>query len=117
MTNWSWGGWVQLVKSVLSSILVYIMTNFPLPKWVIRRIDKIRTEFLWDKPDGSLNGIILINWDTTCFPIKWGGLGIGYLKLKKYNTPIALVVKTIWWTEFALVIDGYGDMIDRSICT
>lgn len=46
-----------------------------------------------------------------------GGLCIGYLKLKKYNTPIALVVETIWWTEFALVIDGYGDTMDRSICT
>lgn len=71
MANWSREGWVQLVKSVLSSILVYIMTGFPLPKWVIRRIEKNWSEFLWGKPDGSLNGIILINWDTTCFLIKW----------------------------------------------
>jgi hypothetical protein len=31
----------QLVKSVLTSIVTYHVTVFPLPKWLIRRIAKL----------------------------------------------------------------------------
>jgi hypothetical protein len=35
----------QLVKSVLTSILTYHATVFPLPKWLIKKIDKFRRNF------------------------------------------------------------------------
>lgn len=40
------GGRTQLVKSLLSSIPVYFMNCFILPKWVILRINKVRRIFL-----------------------------------------------------------------------
>jgi hypothetical protein len=33
---------VQLVKSVLTAIVTYHATVFPLPKWLIMKIDKLR---------------------------------------------------------------------------
>jgi hypothetical protein len=39
-------GRLTLVNSVLSSILTYHMTVFPLSKWVVKRIDRIRRNFL-----------------------------------------------------------------------
>jgi hypothetical protein len=36
----------QLVKSVLTSIVTYHATVFPLPKWLIKKIDKLRRNFL-----------------------------------------------------------------------
>jgi hypothetical protein len=32
----------QLIKSVLTSIVTYHATVFPLPKWLIKKIDKLR---------------------------------------------------------------------------
>jgi hypothetical protein len=35
----------QLVKSVLTSIVIYHATVFLLPKWLIKKIDKLRRIF------------------------------------------------------------------------
>jgi hypothetical protein len=35
-------GQLTLVNSVLTSVALYHMTVFPLSKWAIRRVDKIR---------------------------------------------------------------------------
>ncbi|KAM0906298.1 hypothetical protein ACQ4PT_016861 [Festuca glaucescens] len=42
-------GRVGLARSVLSSMVTYYLTIFILPKWVLRRIDKIRRNFIWMK--------------------------------------------------------------------
>lgn len=65
------GGRLQLVTSVLSSIPIYFMSSFKLPKWVIKRLDRIRRDFLWGKNDGA-RGISLINWPTVCLPKELG---------------------------------------------
>lgn len=39
------GGRLLLMNSVLSSIPIYFMSVFLLPKWVLNRIDKIRRRF------------------------------------------------------------------------
>lgn len=85
------GGRLQLVRSVLSSISVYFMTCFLLPKWVIKKIDRIRRQFLWGK-NGEVNGgMSLINWHMACKHSKWGGMGI--LDLEIQNK--ALLLR--WW--------------------
>lgn len=43
------GGKLQLVNLVISSISIYFMACFQLPKWVIHRLDRIRRSFLWGK--------------------------------------------------------------------
>lgn len=65
-----------MVNSVLSSIPIYYMISFPLPKWVLNRIAQIRRNFLLGKADGGGNGIPLLNWQTVCIPKRWGGMGV-----------------------------------------
>jgi hypothetical protein len=39
----------QLVKSVLTSLVTYNATIFPLPKWLVKKIDKLRRNFFFGK--------------------------------------------------------------------
>lgn len=89
------GGRLQLVKSVLSAILVYYMCCFTLPVWVIDRIDRIRRSFLWGKNEVDKAGISLINWEAACLPKKWGGMGI--IDLRVQNTALLL---RWWWRQY-----------------
>lgn len=89
------GGRLQLVKSVLSSILIYFMCCFLLPKWVIARMDKIRRNFLSRKNDAHKKGISLINWAVVCLPKKWGGMGVINLHFQN----ICLLMRW-WWTPY-----------------
>jgi hypothetical protein len=69
------GGRAQLVDSVLSALPVYAMACFKLPKWVIKRLEKIMRDFLWEGRTSTQKGAHLINGQTLCIPKKWGGLG------------------------------------------
>ena len=41
------GGRVTLINATLSAMPISFMSTFMLPKWLIRKIDKIRRKFLW----------------------------------------------------------------------
>lgn len=69
------GGRMQLVNSVLSSIPVYYMNCFRLPKWVIKRMDKVRRLFLWGKGEQGGRGISLLNWESVLYTEKVGWYG------------------------------------------
>jgi hypothetical protein len=45
--NISWPGRVTLVKSVITSTMIYHMTTIPLLKWARSKIDKIGHGFIW----------------------------------------------------------------------
>jgi hypothetical protein len=45
----------QLVNSVLTVVVTYHATVLPLPKWLIRKIDKLRQNFFWKGEDGPGN--------------------------------------------------------------
>jgi hypothetical protein len=48
-----------------------------LLKWLIKKIDKIRHNFLWKGGDHGNNGeICLVKWSMVCKPKDLGGLGI-----------------------------------------
>jgi hypothetical protein len=81
-------GRLTLVNSVLSSTVIYYMTAFPLSKWAIRKIDKIRRHFLWQGSDETRRGHCLVNWKRVQRPKKLGGLGI--LDLSRFNTALRL---------------------------
>jgi hypothetical protein len=74
-TYLSKGGRVALIKSTLSNLLTYLLSLFPIPADVTKRIEKIQWDFLW----GGLNDEVkldLVDWNTVCSPISEGGLGI-----------------------------------------
>lgn len=86
------GGRAQLVASVLSSIPIYVMNCFRLPKWLVQKIDRVRRLFLWGKNAGDARGISLINWETTILPKKWGGMGLRNIELQN----ISLLLRWLW---------------------
>jgi hypothetical protein len=43
------GGKIILADMVLSAIPGYYMSCFRIPIWVIKRLDKVRRDFLWGK--------------------------------------------------------------------
>ncbi|GKV27402.1 hypothetical protein SLEP1_g36575 [Rubroshorea leprosula] len=90
----SLGGRITLVNSVLSSLLVFFMSFFFVPKGVINELEKIRRDFLWGKKEGG-GGISWVKWDSVCKPKEEGGLGVR--DLRTFN--IVLLGK--WWGRMA----------------
>jgi hypothetical protein len=85
------GGRVALIKSTLSNLPTYLLSLFPIPADVAKRIEKLQRDFLW----GGLNDeakLHLVDWDTVCTPISEGGLGIR--NMRKFNQ--ALLGKWLW---------------------
>ena len=85
LTRWksqylSLGGRIILVSSVLDSLPTYIMSLFPIPAKVRRRIDQLRRNFIWEGNRES-KGSHLVNWNTLISSKRVGGLGIRNLSL------------------------------------
>lgn len=59
----STAGRETLVKTVLTSQPIYHLIAFPAQKWLLKRIDKIRRNFLWrgEAPENVKGGHSLIN--------------------------------------------------------
>lgn len=86
-------GKLTLIKSVLLSIPIYILSLFiALPK-VVKEIEKVIRDFLWDASD-TKKGYHYVKWKTCCLPLKTGGLGIK--SVRSMNK--ALLSK--WWWRF-----------------
>jgi hypothetical protein len=83
-----------LVKTVLSSQPIYHLTAFPEQKWLIKRINRLRRNFLrGETPDKFYGGHSIINWSTTCLPKVKGGLGV--LDLEHFAR--ALRLRWLWF--------------------
>ncbi|XP_020243643.1 uncharacterized protein LOC109821898 [Asparagus officinalis] len=86
------GGRLVLFKSVLSSIPIYYMSFFKLSCWLIKKIDRIRCDFLWGGTNTNIKTIHPVRWDAVCSPKACGGLGVSNLHL--FN--ISLLSKWLW---------------------
>lgn len=85
------GGKVVLVKSTLSSLLLYLLSLFIIPVAIANRIEEIIRNFLW----GTTKEVWryhLLSWDQICLPKEWGGLGIRRIKIMNQ----ALLSKWLW---------------------
>jgi hypothetical protein len=85
------GGRVTLIKSTLSNLPTYMMSLFPIPAYVAKRIEKIQRDFLL----GGMNNEVkfhLVEWAKVCSPIDEGGLGIR--NVRRFNQ--ALLDKWLW---------------------
>ncbi|RVW55159.1 LINE-1 reverse transcriptase-like [Vitis vinifera] len=85
------GGRLTLIKSTLSSIPVYQMSVFRMPKSVARRIEKLQRDFLWGGANGGSKSH-LVKWEAVCADKEKGGLGLRKITLLNK----ALLGKWIW---------------------
>ena len=79
--NLSTGGRLTLINSVLSSLAMYMMFFFEIPKGVLKKLDYFRSQFFW-QCDEHKRKYRLAKWDILCQPKEQGGLGIHNLELK-----------------------------------
>ncbi|GKV11938.1 hypothetical protein SLEP1_g23150 [Rubroshorea leprosula] len=109
----SWKGWylsqggrITLINSVLSSLPVFLMSVYLIPKGTLNSIDKIRRNFLWGGK-GVERKINWVKWDMICKDKEYEGLGVK--DLKKFN--LALVGK--WWGRLATEEEGLWKRVIR----
>lgn len=80
-----------MAKSVLSSILVYTMHTYLLPKGTCDELDKVIRNFVWNGNDGKMR-VHLIDWKTLCMPRKYGGAGLRNF----HDVNLAVIAKLAW---------------------
>jgi hypothetical protein len=97
------GGRLTLIKSVIEAILVYWMSLFLIPKYVIEKIKKLSLNFLWSR-DREKRGITLVKWKRVALPKDMGGWGIKYLSLFAK----ALSAKCVWRL---ITVDGLWSQV------
>ncbi|GKV45492.1 hypothetical protein SLEP1_g52564 [Rubroshorea leprosula] len=103
--NLSLGGRITLLNSVLSSLLVYLMSAYLIPKGTLSSLDKIRRNFLWEGSKEEKK-IKWVSWERVCRKKECGGLGVK--DLRKFN--LALMGK--WWGRLAKGEEGlWGKVI------
>ena len=104
--NLSNGGRLTLINSVLSSLPMYMMSFFEIPKGVQKKLDYFCSRFFWQS-DEHKRKYRQAKWDILCQPKDQGGLGIHNLELKN----IALLSK---WLYRMLIADGTWQQILRN---
>jgi len=77
----SYGGRLVLLNSVLSSLPMFMMSFFEIPKGVLKNLDQYRSRFFW-KGSSDRHRYRLAKWDMLCRPRDQGGLGILNLHLQ-----------------------------------
>ncbi|XP_074291050.1 uncharacterized protein LOC141617806 [Silene latifolia] len=81
-----------LVKSVLTSLFTYWANIFLIPKGVMKKIDSICRNYLWDGTNVYLR-TPMVNWERVCTPQSEGGLGLRY----SLDWNRATIGKLVWW--------------------
>lgn len=87
----SFGGKICLLRSVLSSIPLFYLSFFKLPKGVSLLCKKIQKSFLWGGPSGERK-VAWVKWEQVCKSKSEGGLGVK--DIEAFNN--ALLLKWRW---------------------
>ena len=77
----SYGGQLVLINSVLTSIPMFLLSFFEVPKGVQKRHDFYRSRFFWHS-DNVKTTYRLARRDIICRPKDQGGLGIEKIEIK-----------------------------------
>lgn len=87
----SYAGRLQLIQSVVSSIVNFWSSAFILPMGCLDEIESLCSTFLWS---GSPNQThkAKVKWDDLCYPKSEGGLGI----VKLHDSVRVFALKLIW---------------------
>ncbi|GJT55366.1 RNA-directed DNA polymerase, eukaryota, reverse transcriptase zinc-binding domain protein [Tanacetum coccineum] len=93
----SYVGKHMLISSVLEVIQMYWCNMFLLPKTMVKEINKVLQNLLWNNDDSS-KGSAKVAWKTICKPKKYGGLGLKDISLKDMSV----------WVVHKEVSDSWG---------
>lgn len=85
------GGRLTLIQAVLSNMPTYFMSLFKMPNRVIKKVEMIMRNFLWEGTEEGKRDY-LVKWDIVTKPTLQGGLGAWALKEKNE----ALMAKWLW---------------------
>ncbi|KAG5589913.1 hypothetical protein H5410_040427, partial [Solanum commersonii] len=88
----SYGGKVVLIKNVLQSLHIYLLSSITPPKCVIHELHILFARFFWSSYEGERHKH-WVAWTNMCFPREEGGLGFKSL----FGVSKALFVK-LWWS-------------------
>lgn len=83
---------LKLLNSVLSSMPVYFLSVFAPPKWLLKKVDRIRRGFLWKGTESANGGHCLVRWTNVQKPEDFGRLGV--LDLERFSR--ALRLRWLW---------------------
>ena len=75
------GGWLVLINSVLTNMVLYMLSFFQLPKGVLKRLDYFRSGFFW-QGDGEKKKYRVAKWSVVCRLKDQARLGIHDLQVK-----------------------------------
>ncbi len=86
MSSWkgkhlSVGGRLVLINSVLSSLAMFMLSFFEVPKGILEKLDYYRSRFFWQCEEHKKK-YRLAKWSILCKPKECGGLGIQNLELQ-----------------------------------
>ncbi|XP_061993341.1 uncharacterized protein LOC133711201 [Rosa rugosa] len=87
----SQAGRLQLISSVIESILIYSFHIYEWPKSLLNKVQSWMRNFFW-RGDPLKNGSALVAWSTICFPKSQGGLGLKDL----FALNRSLLLKRCW---------------------
>ncbi|GKF18970.1 hypothetical protein Tco_0063888, partial [Tanacetum coccineum] len=87
----SLAGRLQLIRSVLSSMIIYWASVFILPNCIVHDLEQLMRGFLWCQGEMK-KGKAKVAWDSVCMPKHEGGLGIR--RIDDFN--VALMATHIW---------------------
>ncbi|KAM0909610.1 hypothetical protein ACQ4PT_014711 [Festuca glaucescens] len=102
-------GRLVLIKSVITSIPIYLSIAMELPAWLLQFLEKRICAFFWKGSEAVSGGHCLVTWDQVCRPVEYGGLGVLNLKLLGF----ALRARWLWlrrmrrgcWTDLPLQVE------------
>lgn len=85
-------GRLTLIKASISSLPIYFMSLFPIPKGIIKKINALQRRFLWGGGEKN-RPLALVAWDIILeLPKIIGGLGCGNI----LHRNLALLLKWVW---------------------
>lgn len=100
------------MRSVLSSLPVYLLTVVKAPKNFLKELDKLRRRFLWAGDKELMGGKCKVAWIKVCMPTVNDGLGI--IELEKFSR--ALRLRWLWfsWDDTNRPWKGMEQPVDKN---